>query len=503
MSNLVEIDLLILDSSGIAIKNINVRTKYTNGTSFKDEKTNTFGHRIVTASSNKNIEIYVEDPNGKMEFNKTLNSTLASTQVQPIKIKRPISAYSKKAKGNLRNLKIKLIDSDGSVLINFPIRTGYKDSSRFSNRTTDDKGFLEFQASSDKIIEIKSIDLSDNFISIGYFSSNETRLISVKHKFKINQFLSKTTAKIVDIDGSHIYPNAKIKITYNGNSGIKTITNGLLNVATYIGYPIEFTVYKPDNTPLQTKMYVASQMKPSSGFEIRVPVNLTSGTTNTDRPSSTQTASPGVNAFLTSCIPLYTGEKITEDDYTAAASQLSCEVAAIKAVAQIESSSRGAFQVYLGKKVPTILYERHYFKKATGGRYDRSHDKLSGPYNPAYYGKYNAQYPKLLEAMGLDEDAGLKSCSWGKFQIMGANHKNCGYLNVKEMIKDTFKNEKEHLKHFVNFVMYDRNLLTAIQNKRWANFAKGYNGASYADNKYDVKMKKAYDFFVINPRNLP
>ena len=51
MSNLIEIDLLILDSNGIAIKNINVRTKYTNGTSLKDEKTNNFGHRIVSASS--------------------------------------------------------------------------------------------------------------------------------------------------------------------------------------------------------------------------------------------------------------------------------------------------------------------------------------------------------------------------------------------------------------------------------------------------------------------
>lgn len=31
MSNLLKIDLLILDSKGIPIKNINVRTKYVNG----------------------------------------------------------------------------------------------------------------------------------------------------------------------------------------------------------------------------------------------------------------------------------------------------------------------------------------------------------------------------------------------------------------------------------------------------------------------------------------
>lgn len=500
MSNLIEIDLLILDSKGIAIKNINVRTKYSNGTSFKDEKTNNFGHRIVTASSNRNIEVYVEDPNGKMEFNKTLNSTLASAQVQPIKIKRPISAYSKKANSNLRNLKIKLIDSSGSILMNFPIRTGYKDSSRFSSRTTDDKGFLEFQASPDKIIEIKSIDLNDNFTPIGYFSSNETRLIIVKHKFKINQFLSKTTAKIVDIDGSHIYPNAKIKITYNGSSGIKNITNGLLNIATYIGYPIEFTIYKPDNTPLQTKTYVASQMKPSSGFEIRVPVNLTSGKTNTDRPSSTQTAPSGVNDFLTSCIPLYTGEKITEDDYTAAASQLGCEVAAIKAVAKTESP-RGAFQDFLKKKMPSILYERHYFRRLTGGIYNKSHPVLSG--DQGNYGLYSAQYKKLLEAMSLNEDAALKSCSWGKFQIMGENYKNCGYSNVKDMIKALFKNEKIQLNQFVNFIKYDPNLLSAIRAKQWTRFAKGYNGPKYYKNAYDTKMKNAYDVFNANPSKMP
>ena len=164
-------------------------------------------------------------------------------------------------------------------------------------------------------------------------------------------------------------------------------------------------------------------MKPSSGFEIRVPVNLTSGTTNTDKPNIRQQAPSGVNDFLTSCIPLYTGEKITADDYIIAASQLNCEVAAIKAVAQTESP-REAFQDFLGKKMPSILYERHYFKRLTGGKYNKSHPILSGP--RGNYGLYSAQYKKLLEAMSLDEEAALKSCSWGKFQIMGANYKNCG-----------------------------------------------------------------------------
>lgn len=500
MSNLVKLDLLILDSNGIAIKNINIRTKYVNGSSFHDEKTDNFGYREVTVSENRNFEIYVENPEGEMEYNKTLNSKSAIKQVHIISIKKPISAYSTKRHGSLKKIKIKLIDIEGSILKNFPVRTGYKGSSRFLEKTTDDKGMLEFQASSNRLIEVKSIDLNDNFVPIGYFNSNETKLVNVKHKFKIEQFLSKITVKIVDIDGSHIYPNAKIKITYNGNLGIKIIKNGLLNIATYVGYPIELTIYKPDNTPLQEKIYVASRMKPASGFEIRVPVNITRATTNINKPNSTQEAPSGLNSFISSCIPLHTGEKITENDYLNAAKELNCEVAAIKAVAQTESP-RGAFQDFLGKKMPSILYERHIFRKLTGGKYSNNYPVLSG--DRGNYGKYNVQYKKLLEAMGLSEDAALQSCSWGKFQILGANYKNCGYTNVKDMIKDEFISEKIQLKHFVSFIKYDRQLLNAIQERKWTNFAKGYNGPKYYENSYDTKMAQAYEIFKKNPNKMP
>ena len=53
-----------------------------------------------------------------------------------------------------------------------------------------------------------------------------------------------------------------------------------------------------------------------------------------------------INKFISSCIPLYTGNKLTKDDYVNAAKILKCEVAAIKAVAKTESSARGAFQDY-------------------------------------------------------------------------------------------------------------------------------------------------------------
>jgi hypothetical protein len=32
-----------------------------------------------------------------------------------------------------------------------------------------------------------------------------------------------------------------------------------------------------------------------------------------------------------------------------------------------------------------------------------------------------------------------------------------------------------------------------LREKRWADFARGYNGERFAENQYDVKLKAAYD----------
>ena len=158
MSDFIKIDLLILDSKGVPIKNINVRTNYVKRTSFYEEKTNNFGHRMVNVSENRDFEVHVENPKGRMEYYRTLNSTSARNQIQKIPIKYPISAYSKKDDSGLNKLKLKLVDSDGSVLMNFPIRTGYTNSSKFAEWTTNDHGIVEFQSSKNKTVEYKSLN---------------------------------------------------------------------------------------------------------------------------------------------------------------------------------------------------------------------------------------------------------------------------------------------------------------------------------------------------------
>jgi len=178
---------------------------------------------------------------------------------------------------------------------------------------------------------------------------------------------------------------------------------------------------------------------------------------------------------------------ITEIDYEAAATKLRVEVAAIKAVAEVETVGR-AFD---DQGRPTILFERHHFHRHTRGKFD-SHASISNA-TAGGYGKFSLQYSKLEEAYSLDEEAALKSASWGRFQIMGSNHRASGFKSVFDFVLAMTKSETEHLRAFVNFVSSNRKRSVALQNKDWASFAKMYNGAGYKSKGYDVHMKDAYD----------
>jgi hypothetical protein len=53
-------------------------------------------------------------------------------------------------------------------------------------------------------------------------------------------------------------------------------------------------------------------------------------------------------------------------------------------------------------------------------------------------------------------------------------------------------NENEQFEAFVRFVEADPILLKALKGKKWAAFAKEYNGPDYARNLYDTKLERAY-----------
>jgi hypothetical protein len=105
---------------------------------------------------------------------------------------------------------------------------------------------------------------------------------------------------------------------------------------------------------------------------------------------------------------------LSDEDYSKSATSLGVEIAAIKAVAEVETNGK-AFDE---SSRPRILFERHYFHRLTFGKYSASHPDISNSLAGGY-GLFAVQYDKLERAFKLDPDAALRSASWGRFQIMG------------------------------------------------------------------------------------
>lgn len=177
---------------------------------------------------------------------------------------------------------------------------------------------------------------------------------------------------------------------------------------------------------------------------------------------------------------------LTPADFAWAAAQLGCRMAVVRAFAEKESRGSG----YDTARRPKILYERHVFRRNTGGQFDKAAPDLSNP-SPGGYGKESGQYPKLARAMALHRIAALKACSWGAFQILGENHKEAGFQNVTDMVDAMVTGgPAAHLAAFVSFIRSWPRLHQAVVAGDTKTMARLYNGPDFAKNDYDTDMDK-------------
>jgi hypothetical protein len=158
---------------------------------------------------------------------------------------------------------------------------------------------------------------------------------------------------------------------------------------------------------------------------------------------------------------------------------LKCEVAVVQTVVQIEAGGNGFWwtdpERTLGR--PKILFERHKFSDFTDGKWDKSDSDISGPAG-GYIGGI-AEYSRLWKAMQLDRTAALMSASYGLQQGMGFNHSVMGYATVEDYVEAMCIGEDEQFDAFSNFIV-GNNLADELQDKRWLDLAKGYNGRGNA-----------------------
>lgn len=234
------------------------------------------------------------------------------------------------------------------------------------------------------------------------------------------------------------------------------------------------------------------------GQQVRTPEGATDTRFSKDRPD------------LQKYFALYTGEKIRAEDWDEAARRIECEIAVIQAFAYVESRE-AAFDRH---HRPTILYERHKFAKYTGHRFDDANADISGrkrytrrKFDEAGHAiaandRYGAdQYERFERAFALDEAAAIQACSWGRFQVLGENYKELGFSTVHAFLRAACTSEREHLlRFFVRFVLEKRDpkyghgtLKEALKEKNWSNAAWLYNGPGYRENKYDDKLRSAYE----------
>lgn len=187
--------------------------------------------------------------------------------------------------------------------------------------------------------------------------------------------------------------------------------------------------------------------------------------------------------------------RLTEEDFKRCADILGVDIAAVKAVQEVETGGRGGF---FSPGHPAILFEGHIFWSQLKKRgifpddYVKSNEDILYPkWTKSYYKGGMGEYDRLRKARAINEEAASCSASWGLFQIMGFNYSACGCKDVRDFVEKMSANEGNQLGLFMTFLKsngWDKYLRTLD----WAEFARHYNGPQYAQNKYDKKLQDAY-----------
>ena len=190
--------------------------------------------------------------------------------------------------------------------------------------------------------------------------------------------------------------------------------------------------------------------------------------------------------------------KLSDDDISSVAADLGVEEAALRAVLAVETGGSGFDH---GNR-PKALFERHYFYKFLSALPEKQSQAVDQGLAYPKWGEKpypkgsDAVYAEITAACAIDEDAALRSVSWGLGQIMGNNFLAAGCDSVREMVEAACNSEKDQLTQMASFIR-SNGLLQKLKDKDWVGFAKGYNGPGYAQNHYDVKLANNYGRFAI------
>lgn len=200
--------------------------------------------------------------------------------------------------------------------------------------------------------------------------------------------------------------------------------------------------------------------------------------------------------FLSEADTVPPTRELTESDYEEVAAELGVEVAAVKAVVEIEAGK--SHHGFWDEGKPLINFDLTVYKKMAGrhgvntAKYTKTHPLIFSRPNISKFGSQQAaQQARLDQAMSIDSVSAIEGTFWGMFQIGGFNWRLCGTSSPMEFYELMSRSERDQLELFAEFITRT-GLLPALKNKNWSTFARGYNGPSYASRGYHTRLAQAY-----------
>ena len=183
--------------------------------------------------------------------------------------------------------------------------------------------------------------------------------------------------------------------------------------------------------------------------------------------------------------------RLTEEDFIEVAEELGVEVAAIKAVVEIEAGK--THQGFSAPQKPLANFRLSTFKSLAARRGIKLSSYTST--HPEVFSSARRSGTELVRridgALTIDTAVTVESTFWGMFQIGGFNWKLCGTGSPAEFYRLMSRSERDQLELFARFIT-NSGLLPHLQAKNWAAFARGYNGPAYARRGYHTRMANAY-----------
>lgn len=179
---------------------------------------------------------------------------------------------------------------------------------------------------------------------------------------------------------------------------------------------------------------------------------------------------------------------LTENDFQIVAAELNVEVAAIKAVVEIEAGK--AMKGFWAPGIPVINFDNSMYLKYRN-KVASKEGAIGEKVPEGLTGYALKEWTQLINARKKNAQGANMGTFWGMFQIGGFNYKLCGCQSVDEFVKRMAYSELEQLQLFALFIT-NTGMLDSLRQKNWAAFARKYNGPSYAKRGYHTKMAKAY-----------